>query len=124
MLTIVRQLNKRIQQLTGHIIPDAKLLTVRSVGTYLSVLVKPPPPKKLAELIELRGELPNLPNVKVYPRRVTPIDKEKMNGRWKVILQELEKRDLPVVGTAGYDKSPELKWAYKKGDKLPQKKRR
>ena len=39
-----------------------------------------------------------LPNVKVYDRRITPIDKEKMVGRWKVIERELIERDLPVTG--------------------------
>jgi hypothetical protein len=105
------QVNKRVQQLTGHIIPDHKLLTVRNVAGYLAVLVKPPPPKKLSEVIERKGELLSLPNVKVYPRRVTPIDKEKMVGRWKVIVRELEKRELPVVGMADYGKTPERKWA-------------
>lgn len=84
------------------------------MASYLSVLVKPPPPKKLAELLERKGELPSLPNVKVYPRRVTPVDKEKMVGRWKVIVNELQKRDLPVIGTAGYSKTAEKKWAQAK----------
>lgn len=112
--TLKFALNKRIQQLTGHIINDAKLITVRNVASYLSVLVKPPPPKKLVELLERKGDLPSLPNVKVYPRRVTPVDKERMVGRWKVIVNELQKRDLPVTGTAGYSKTPEKKWAQAK----------
>lgn len=62
-------------------------------------------------MIEAKGTLTELPNVKVYPRRVTPIDKEKMVGRWKVIVRELEKRDLPVTGTGGYGKSVEKRWA-------------
>lgn len=86
--------------------------------------MKPPPPKKLAELIEKKGELPSLPNVNVYSRRVTPIDKEKMVGRWKVIVQELEKRDLPITGTAGFTKTPEKKWAMAKGERPVRKERR
>ncbi|KAB5566108.1 ribosomal subunit 39S-domain-containing protein [Coniochaeta sp. 2T2.1] len=103
--------NKRVQQLTGHIIPDHKLLTVNTVAGYLGVLVKPAPAKKLAEVIEQKGELQALPNVAVYNRRVTPIDKEKMVGRWKLIVNELEKRDLPVVGTGGLSGNVEKKWA-------------
>lgn len=106
--------NKRVQQLTGHIIADHKLLTVRTVAAYLSILVKPPPAKKLAEVIEQKGELVSLPNVTVYTRRVTPIDKEKMVGRWKVIVNELDKRELPIVGTGGYSKESERKWAMGK----------
>jgi len=84
------------------------------VAAYLSILVKPPPAKKLAEVIAQKRELLSLPNVTVYPRRVTPIDKEKMVGRWKVIVNELDKRDLPIVGTGGYSKEPERKWAMGK----------
>jgi hypothetical protein len=73
--------------------------------------VKPPPAKKLAEVIEQKGDLLNLPNVKVYSRRVTPIDQEKMVGRWKVIVDELDKRELPIVGTGGYSREAERKWA-------------
>lgn len=61
-------------------------------------------------MVEAKGALAELPNVKVYPRRVTPIDKEKMVGRWKVIVKELEKRELPITGTGGYEKSVERKW--------------
>jgi hypothetical protein len=46
----------------------------------------------------------------VFPRRVTPIDKEQMVGRWKIIVQELEKRELPLTGTGDYGASVEKKW--------------
>ena len=82
-----------------------------TVSSLLGVLVRPPKPKKLAEEIEANKNLTELPNVKFYPRRVTPIDKEKMAGRWKVIVRELGKRDLPVTGTGGYAKAVEKKWA-------------
>ena len=104
------QVTKRILQLSGHLLPDAKLAGTNTVGALLSVLVKPPKPKKLAEDIQLSGELTKLPNVTVYNRRVTSIDKEKMVGRWKVIAAELEKRDLPVTGTGGYTGMVEHSW--------------
>lgn len=44
------------------------------------------------------GPLVGMANVVVSGRRVTPIDKEKVVGRWKVIEAELEKRRLPVTG--------------------------
>lgn len=101
-------------QLTGHLLADAHLLASAStVGGLLAVLVRPPKPKKLAEELQADGALAGLPNVAVYSRRVTPIDKHKMVGRWKVIVQELEKRDLPVTGTGKYDKSVERKWVYR-----------
>ena len=40
----------------------------------------------------------DLPNVTFSGRRVTPVDREKQVGRWKVIEEELEKRNLPVLG--------------------------
>jgi len=39
-----------------------------------------------------------MPNVEIFPRRHTPIDKEKEVGRWKVIERELQKKGLPVTG--------------------------
>ena len=39
------------------------------------------------------------PNVAVYATRRTPIHKEKEIGRWKVIEEELLRRDLPVTGS-------------------------
>ncbi len=93
-------------------LPDAQLANANTVGGLLAVLVQPPKPKKLAEELAADGELAGLPNVAVYGRRVTPIDKHKTAGRWKVIAQELEKRGLPVTGTGGYSKSVERKWAF------------
>ncbi|KAI9651868.1 MAG: hypothetical protein M1831_007533 [Alyxoria varia] len=40
----------------------------------------------------------DLPNVTFSGRRITPVDKEKQVGRWKVIEDELESRNLPVLG--------------------------
>lgn len=75
-------------------------------------MTRKPKPKKLAELLEKTAVLADLPNVQVYPRRVTPVDKEQMVGRWKLIQQELEARDLPVTGhDAKHSKTVEWKWA-------------
>ncbi|KAH8885413.1 hypothetical protein GQ53DRAFT_751145 [Thozetella sp. PMI_491] len=102
---------KRIQQLSGQVIPDAKQININSISTLLSQLLRAEKPKKLAEELELKGSLESLPNVSTYSRRVTPIDKEKMVGRWKVITQELEKRGLPVIGASGHGEAVERKWA-------------
>jgi hypothetical protein len=66
--------------------------------------------KKLAEVLEDQKALFALPNVTVHSRRVTPIDREVSVGRWKVIEEELRKRDLPVTGTGGYGKNKERDW--------------
>ncbi|KAK4643215.1 hypothetical protein QC761_403570 [Podospora bellae-mahoneyi] len=101
---------KRIYKLTGHRIPDGKLVAINSGGVLLKEIVKPPKAKKLAEEIENKQLFQSLPNVKMFARRVTPIDKEKMVGRWKVIREELERRGLPVIGTADIDNAIEKKW--------------
>ena len=101
---------KRIQKLTGHIIPDGKLVAIKTIGALISHVVTPPKAKKLAEEIQTRGELLDLPNVHVYERRITPVDKENMVGRWKIIERELQKRGLPVLGTGGYRKAVEKSW--------------
>lgn len=93
-------------------LPDAQLAKADTVGDLVSVLVRPPKAKKLAEELAEDGALASLPNVSVYGRRVTPIDKHKAVGRWKVIVEELEKRGLPVTGTGGYGKAVERKWVY------------
>jgi len=110
LLTPAFQVAKRIQQLTGHRIPDGKLLAALTIDSLLKQLVEPPKPKKLAELVETQGVFEGLSNVRVFPRRVTPIDKEKMVGRWKIIVKELEKRDLPVIGTGNHSGPIEKKW--------------
>ena len=104
------QINKRIYQLTGHLLPDAKLARTRTVSGLLSLLVKPPKPKTVVEEIERRGDLLEVPNVKIYSRRVTPIDKEVWVGRWKIIEKELVKRGLPVTGHEKWGKHRERDW--------------
>lgn len=85
-------------------------MAVSTAGALLAEVIKPPKQRKLIEVLETKGLLKDTPNVAVYPRRVTPIDKEKKVGRWKIIERELEKRQLPVTGTAGLSKSVESKW--------------
>lgn len=87
-------------QLTGTRIPDPIIATIHDVHSLYAYLLQPPKPKKLAQTLLLDERITSLPNVKVYPRRVTPIDKDHAVGRWKVIETELVKRGLPVVGRA------------------------
>lgn len=104
------QAAKRIQQLTGHRIPDGKLLGAATIDSFLQLLLEPPKTLKLAQLVEAKAVFKDLPNVRMFPRRVTPIDKEQMVGRWKIIVKELEKRELPVTGTGDFSASVEKKW--------------
>lgn len=64
----------------------------------------------LTQLLEKNESFKGLSNVRVFPRRVTPIDKEQMVGRWKIIVKELKQRELPVTGTGDYSGSVERKW--------------
>ena len=96
--------------MTGHRIPDGKLCGIKTIDGLLKQLVEPPKALKLAELVETKGVFKEISNVRVFPRRVTPIDKEKMVGRWKIIVRELEKRELPLTGTGEYSEAVEKKW--------------
>ncbi|KAI9839793.1 MAG: hypothetical protein M1837_001992 [Sclerophora amabilis] len=90
---------KRTLRLTGHRISDPTISTLTTVSSLLAQLIKPPKPKKLAEILVADDKLQQLPNLQIHDRRVTPIDREKAVGRWKVIEKELTKRGLPVTGS-------------------------
>ena len=85
-------------QLTGVRIPDPVIPRLRVVSDVLGHVRQKPKPKKLAEILLARSDLISLPNVEVFDRRYTPIDREKEVGRWKIIEAELQKRGLPVTG--------------------------
>lgn len=104
------QIRKRVYQLTGRLIPDSKLGAARTAQHLLTLTVRPDAHKKLAEVLETRGDLPSLPNVTVHSRKIGPVAKETAIGRWKVIEEELAKRGLPVLGTAGLGKNKERDW--------------
>ena len=78
--------------------PDPTIGKLDTPGDVLKFLKLKPKPKKLAESLLARPDLMALPNVEIFDRRHTPIDKEQEVGRWKVIERELTKRGLPVTG--------------------------
>ncbi len=98
MLTPPTQFIKRVVQLTGARIPDPAISQLHLARHVLTAVKQDPKPKKLAEILLARSDLMALPNVEIYDRRYTPIDKEKELGRWKIIEEELQKRGLPVTG--------------------------
>lgn len=92
------QVLKRTMQLTGIRVPDSAIMPARNAQALLKQLIVPTKPRKLVEALEQKEDLINLPNVSVYAKRVTPIDKERSVGRWKIIEKELQERGLPVTG--------------------------
>lgn len=116
------QVTKRILQLTGHPIPDSKLPSIHTAGNLVALLVKPEPPTKVAEALEQQGELAKLPNVRVHSTRRTPVHKHQEVGRWKVIVEELEKRKIPATGDGGIGRFVEDKWL--RGPRLPKSERK
>jgi hypothetical protein len=98
---------------------DARLARVQTAEDLLAMACEPPKPKGLVDEIEARVDLLQLPNVKVFNRRVTPIDKEIWQGRWKSIEDELVERGLPVTGTGTYGKAAEPKWLVGKRARHP-----
>ncbi|TLD33633.1 hypothetical protein PspLS_00074 [Pyricularia sp. CBS 133598] len=101
---------KRIQQLSGHILTDHKYWGKGHVDSLVQILITRPRPTKLADELKMNSKLLNLPNVTVHDRRLTRVDKHKAAGRWKVIVRELEKRDIPVLGDGKYGRSVERSW--------------
>ncbi|GAB7356458.1 hypothetical protein MBLNU459_g7224t2 [Dothideomycetes sp. NU459] len=89
---------KSLREKSGFKVTDYQWSHARSINDFLSVLLIKPQPKKLATQLRQKKVSTELPNVKISSRRVTPIDKEKAVGRWKVIEQELLERGLPVTG--------------------------
>ncbi len=85
-------------QLTGIRIPDSAMNTSHTVRSLLIHITQKPKPAKLFDALAEKQDLIALPNVKIFNRRITPIDKEKMVGRWKVIEKELSSRGLPLTG--------------------------
>ncbi|KFY07391.1 hypothetical protein V492_07171 [Pseudogymnoascus sp. VKM F-4246] len=92
---------KRVLQLTGIRLSDSNINAAKNASDLLGFMATPPKPKKVIEALAQRDALFDLPNVKIHSRRVTPVDKEKSVGRWKVIEKELEARGLPVLGHNG-----------------------
>lgn len=84
-------------QLSGIHISDHIISKADTVSHLVYNLAVPPPPKKIAEELQM-GPLSAISNVKIYHRRVTPIDKERQLGRWKVMEKALQEHGLPVVG--------------------------
>ncbi|KAL5606513.1 uncharacterized protein BROUX77_003706 [Berkeleyomyces rouxiae] len=103
-------INKRIYQLTGHLVSDARLHLSHTTGQLLKYLITRPKPKTVNEQIRTSEKLASLPNVKVFSRRITPIDRRIMDGSWKKIEEELRKRKLPVVGHEDLGDFAERKW--------------
>ncbi|KAI1104976.1 ribosomal subunit 39S-domain-containing protein [Jackrogersella minutella] len=102
-------ITKRIFQLTGHLVPDHQLASITNVKTLLHVVQKPPKPKTLTEEIqERRQDLVQLPNVSFATKRVTRGDTAKAFGRFKLVEEELKKRELPLEGHGFIRKNREM----------------
>ncbi|GAB7339159.1 hypothetical protein MBLNU457_5824t1 [Dothideomycetes sp. NU457] len=89
---------KGIAKATGYRISDYQLQSVKTWKGLKHSMLQSPPSKKLYTRLTKSKTFENLPNVALIQRRVTPIDKEKTIGRWKLIEEELTERGLPVTG--------------------------
>ena len=104
------QMRKRLYQLTGTLIPDAKLAAARTIKHLQTLATVPPKKPKLAEILGGMSEFGDLPNVRLHDRKITSIDRENEVGRWKVIKEELERRGLPVSGQDEAPGAREKQW--------------
>ncbi|KXT08108.1 hypothetical protein AC579_9208 [Pseudocercospora musae] len=96
-LAIVRE----IIQFTGKRVPDLIISKARTANDLFRAVQAKEPPKKLKDdpRVQELGASEDLPNVRVYATKRTPVHKETEIGRWKVIEDELKLRGLPVFGT-------------------------
>ncbi|KAA8576225.1 hypothetical protein EYC84_006376 [Monilinia fructicola] len=83
---------KRTMQLTGARIPDNVINSSNTTEKLLQNLITPPKPPTLKEALKQEETLVSLPNVRVFDRRITVVDKERNIGRLKVIREELRSR--------------------------------
>ncbi|KAK5680462.1 hypothetical protein LTS10_007390 [Elasticomyces elasticus] len=90
---------KRTLQLTGKRLPDPAVSLSTTLADLYNHLQLKEQPKKLAQTPQMQRIKLSTPNVKVFTNRQTPIHKEKEIGRWKIIEEELVRRDLPVTGS-------------------------
>ncbi|KAK5732873.1 hypothetical protein LTR17_010146 [Elasticomyces elasticus] len=90
---------KRTLQLTGKRLPDPAVSLSTTLADLYNHLQLKEQPKKLAQTPQMQRIKLSAPNVKVFTNRQTPIHKEKEIGRWKIIEEELVRRDLPVTGS-------------------------
>jgi hypothetical protein len=95
---------KEFQLLTSHTLRDPVLTSLSQHPSPLKSLVEKtlelqePAPEKVHEKLMMNQSLTQQGNLLIFPRRETPVDKEKEVGRWKVIEKELAERGLPVLG--------------------------
>ena len=101
-------------QLTGVRMSDPAIQRIHSIKDILEYLHEKPKPKKLAQALEVNKRLRELPNVQLMARRYTPIDQHQELGRWKIIVNELKERDLPITGHQPPSEVEEM--AYVKDD--------
>ena len=97
------QIAKILQETEGIKMSDFELTKVKTLRDLSLLLVHgKPEQKKLAQSLQEQEGIMGLANVKVYQRRVTPVDKEKALGRWKIIEKELFDRGLPATTSKRY----------------------
>ena len=92
------QVAKSITLRTAIRLSDYAVQNITTLGQFRDAMLIRPKPKKTAQKLKISATFDNLPNVSIIDRRVTPIDREKKIGRWKLIEQELLDRGLPVTG--------------------------
>lgn len=83
-------------QLTGLRVPDFAISSTTTVGLLLDRIITPPKPRKVSDALAQENGSNILSNVYIRDRRITLIDRERRVGRWKVIEQELLRRELPA----------------------------
>ncbi|KAI5360855.1 putative ribosomal protein L50, mitochondria [Septoria linicola] len=90
---------KRAMQLSGKRLPDIQMNNASTLSDLYEAFKVKEKSKRLHEAPQVEQLAQTLPNVTVHKSRRTPVHKERQIGRWKVIEEELEMRDLPIFGS-------------------------
>lgn len=93
------QIVKRLMQLTGKRIPDIKLSNAKDLASLHRAFTTKEAPKKLHDTEQVRM-LSEVSNIQVHESRRTHVHRDKSTGRWKLIEDELNLRNMPTRGAS------------------------
>jgi len=89
---------KKLRAATKMHISDIVMQRATTLKDFQQAILTKPKPKKLSFALLANQELMANPNIQVRGGRQTPVHKDRANGRWKLIEEELVNRGLPVFG--------------------------
>lgn len=84
-------------QLTGNRVPDILISNAKDFQQLHKAFATKEAPKKLHDTRELQ-QLGDVANIQVHASRRTRVHRDKEIGRWKLIEEEMNVRNMPTRG--------------------------